>query len=250
MHSQIKNIFFKAKKQLISKIFSKEDKNKNYIYSTSEVVFSFIMAGTLGFSTLRDMSKVRNIQKMSIPQLDKRSRIIKTEMIRDYLFEFFVSQKTKNGFKKAVLIVDKTNFNLPEYLKFGKWYIKNYDEPEKKEYGVEYCFACIYFPESDQIILLDWEKVPKNGSESASSKIIMERLKKKFLSRKIRIWLILADRLYFQHYYFEEWSRIISEGFLTIPKRNSLIRKNGLGFLNQNVTLCILYFYNLNPDVA
>ena len=233
MLKKINHIFFKAKKQLISKIFSKEDKNKNYIYSTGEVVFSFIFSSLFGFSTLRDNQKIKKITKISQSQLCQRTRIINVEKIRKYLFQFFLDIKKKNKFGKAILIIDKTNFELPEYLDFGKWYIKNYNEVEKKQYGVEYCFACIYFPESDQIILLDWEEVPKNGSESTSSKILMERLKKKFISRKVRLWLIVADRLYFQHYYFEQWSRIISEGFLTIPKKNSLLRKNGKGFLNQ-----------------
>ena len=218
----------------LSKIFFKEDKGKKYFYSTGDVVFSSIMGGMSGFSSFRDIVSAKNIIPISPSQFCQRTMKISSENIRDYLFENFIHLKRNMDFRESMLIIDKTFLPLSKGEKWGKFCkTGEIDSKPVYEWGCEYSFACIYFPMADKLIILDWEFIPKGSGEATASKIMMSRLHRIFKQKKVRIRLIVADRLYFDHFYFKKWTTEISEGFLTLTKRNSLVRKNGKGFLDQ-----------------
>ena len=52
------------------------------------------------------------------------------------------------------------------------------------DWGCEYSFACVYFPNADQLILLDWEFVPEETGEATISKFMMARLYKILKEKK------------------------------------------------------------------
>ena len=200
--TQVNCKLFSHEKKQLSEIFSKEDSGKKYHYSTSDVVFSSIMAGMSGFSSFRDIVSAKNIIPISPSQLCQRTMIISSENVREYLFTNFIHLKRNMDFRESMLIIDKTFIPLSKGEKWGK--MCRTDEIDGKpifEWGCEYSFACIYFSKSDKLIILDWEFVPEKKGEATASKTMMKRLSKKFKQKRIRIRLIVADRLYFDHFY-------------------------------------------------
>lgn len=231
-NKQLNSTPFSMFREVFSSIFFKEDQGKKYQYSTWKVLFKGVLGGMFSLVSLREHIALNEKVKISVSQFCQRTRIISLSLLRIALFMYFKRLKRRDNFRKCILIFDKTFFSLPSWIPFGKWCHVKQKGKETKEWGVEFSFILAYFPEAAQSFLLDWEFVPKGTGEERASKIAMDRVVRKMISHRVKVHLIIADRLYCNHYWYGNWSREIAEGFLTIPKKNMLVRADGKGLLD------------------
>jgi len=223
---------FSLFREVFSSIFFKEDQGKKYQYSTWKVLFKGVLGGMFRLSSLREHIVLNEKVKISVSQFCQRTRIISLTLLRIALFMCFKHLKRREDFRKCIFIVDKTFFPLPKWVLFGKWCHLKQKGKETKEWGVEFSFVLAHFPNAGQSFLLDWEHVPKGTGEEKASKKAMERVVRKMIWHRVKVYLIIADRLYCSHYWYGKWSREIAEGFLTIPKKNMIVRADGKGLLD------------------
>lgn len=203
-------------------------KSGRFKYSDQYVLETLILYGECGFSALRDKYKLAEKIKISPPQLNQRVSRLNPQGIRDYLIWKFKKLKKRKENKICYLIVDKTFFSLPEHVNYGyKCYIKKGDKKYYK-FGEEYSIALAYFPNSDSIHLLDWERIDKKrvfGEFSASLKML-KRIILRLRSERVRIKAIVGDKLYFNRIFFElAGLKEVCEGFISKPKRNSRLKE-------------------------
>ena len=223
---------FSLFREVFSKTFSREDRGKSCLYSTWKALLKGVLGGLPGFSGIRDHLPPNNLAPISLSQFGARIRRISAGLLRQALLAYFKALKRREHFGKCVLIADKTFIPSPRRIERGKWCHVKRKEKTSKEWGVEYSFVLAYFPDAGQGFLLDWEEIPKGTGEAKAGKRAMERVAGKLISHRVRVCLILGDRLHCSHYWLGPWSREAAEGFLAIPRKDMLVGKNGKGLLD------------------